>query len=220
MVTLRRLFLACVGALLFACVANADSSPFNNLSASSDGADPVSLAAPVGDSFSTGSSPFSLTSVTVELQTGSLQALVANAFSSPDGSVTMTLLSNAAGPTPGAVLDTIGTLSDSSVTSSLADYTFTLATPYTLAANTTYWIELTSDDGSSIFWSYSFDTSGTGVGDQYYIDILGVEPNSDGPYQMAVNGNFAQVPEPGVLLMLAAGIGAILLLKSRQTIFN
>jgi hypothetical protein len=219
MVTIHRLFLACVGVLLFACAANADSSPFNNLSASSDGADPVSLAAPVGDSFSTGSTPFSLTSVTVELQTGSLQALVANAFSSPDGSVTMTLLSNAAGPTPGAVLDTIGTLSDSSVTSSLADYTFTLATPYTLAANTTYWIELSSSNGSSIFWSYSFDTSGPGVGDQYYIDILGVEPNWDGPYQMAVNSN-AAVPEPGMLLMLAAGIGVILLLKSRQTILN
>jgi hypothetical protein len=220
MVTIHRLFLALAGVLLFACVANADSSPFNNLSASSDGADTVVLAAPLGDSFSTGANPFNLTSVTVELETGSLQALVPDAISSPDGSVTMTLLSNAAGTAPGTVLDTIGTLSDSSVTSTLADYTFTLSSPYTLAPDTTYWIELTSDNGSIIFWSYSFDTSGPGVGDQYYIDVLGVEPNWDGPYQMAVNGNSAQVPEPGMLLMLAAGIGAILLLKSRRTILN
>ena len=220
MVTMQRLLLAFAAALLFASVANADSSPFNNLSASSDGADTVVLAAPLADSFSTGANPFNLTSVTVELETGSLQALVPGTFSSPNGSVTMTLLSNAVGPTPGMVLDTIGTLSDSSVTSSLADYTFTLSSPYTLAANTTYWIELTSDNGSSIFWSYSFDTSGPGVADQYYINVLGVEPNWGGPYQMSVNGNSAQVPEPGMLLMLAAGLGAILLLKNRRTILN
>ena len=122
MVTMQRLLLAFAAALLFASVANADSSPFNNLSASSDGADTVVLAAPLADSFSTGANPFNLASVTVELETGSLQALVPGAFSSPNGSVTMTLLSNAVGPTPGMVLDTIGTLSDSSVTSSLADY--------------------------------------------------------------------------------------------------
>lgn len=43
------------------------------------------------------------------------------------------------------------------------------------------------------FWSYSFDASGPGPGDQYYIDVLGVEPNWDGPYQMEVNGNAARL---------------------------
>ena len=107
----------------------------------------------------------------------------------------------------GAVLETIGTLSEASLFGSNALYT--VSTSYTLAANTRYWIELASND-TDRNWSWSLDTSGTGVAGEYFANqegtgIFGVFPNSEGPYQMDVSGTTI-VPEPGSLMLLGAGL--------------
>jgi hypothetical protein len=210
--TIHRLFLLGVGVLFLAFSARADSHPYNNLSAISNGSDPISVFGPLADSFNSGPSAFSLTSVTVLLQAEPIGEEISG------GAVTMTLLSNAAGPAPGSVLDTIGTIS-SPLSPSLEAYTFALATPFDLTANTTYWIELTATSGSNTLWSWSFDTSGPGVAGQFFANADGVSPNTDGPYQMDVSGTTSSVPEPGILLMLGSGIGA-LFLKGRRKLLN
>lgn len=183
--------------LVFACApfARADSL-YNNLSAAPGGSDPIGASfGPLADSFSTGASRFSFDSLTVLLS-----------GSSPTGTITAYLLSDSS-TSPGAVLETIGTLSEASLSGSNALYT--VSTSYTLAANTRYWIELASND-TDRNWSWSLDTSGTGVAGEYFANqegtgIFGVFPNSEGPYQMDVSGTTI-VPEPGSLMLLGAGL--------------
>lgn len=76
-----------------------------------------------------------------------------------------------------------------------------------------YWIELTSDDNSPD-WDWSFDTSGTGVAGEFLANIQGggawfVFPDDHGPYQTEV-ADTKEVPEPGSIVLLFAGLTAVL----------
>ena len=182
---------------------------------------------PEGDSFSTGASPFLLTDVTLKLQ-----------GVHDSDSFNVTLYSDndtvcAPGPTcsggPLTALYTIAAdFSDNSLSTSLADHDFSLASPQTLAANTRYWIIASSTDNSGTLWSYTQDLSGVGVASEFNETLINaaggniLEPNSDDsvnnaacftgpsesnvctPFQMEVAGD--TVPEPSSLLLLATAI--------------
>lgn len=198
------LLVALVG-LVFVGAGRADSL-FNNLGAAPSGADPTGDDwGPLADSFSTGSSAFDLTSLTVALS-GTPSA----------GTITAFLLSDSS-TTPGSVLEEIGSISEGGVTAVPGFYA--LSTSYVLSPDTRYWIELTSAD-NSVNWDWSFDNSGTGVAGEFLANFQGgsewiVFPNDNGPYQMNVSGTSA-VPEPSSIVLLFAGLTAILCLAFRR----
>lgn len=238
---LRSLFCLCGTALLLGV-----SQPvradilYNNLSNAPGGTvvgtfpiatfPPAPGAGPEGDSFSTGSSPFLLTEVVLALQ---------GVQDSDSFSVTLYSDNNTsctAGPVctggPLTALYTIASnVSDNSLSTSIADDAFSLATPQTLAANTRYWIIASSTNGSGTLWSYTEDLSGVGVTGQFNdtaIDDASVNdllPNTNDtidnptclaknggnyctPFQMEVSGN--TVPEPRGLVILSIGLAALI----------
>jgi hypothetical protein len=157
---------------------------------------------PLYASFSTGASATALTDLKLRLGADDPAA---------GGSFAVSLLSDAA-LHPGAVLASLGILFDSALSSAPSSVIdIPIGTPIALAADTRYWIELSSDNTSAT-WAYSLDLSGTGVAGEYYDNVGGVSANnaSDGPgaYQMSVT----TVPEPfsGALFLSGlVGFGVI-----------
>jgi hypothetical protein len=170
---------------------------YNNLYSTSNGADGLTkFGAPynVFDSFSTGPSGFNLADV---------KLLLEGAPTSP-GSFTAAVYSDSS-TKPGALLYTIGTLSDSALSSSLSVVDFTLASPDYLAANTRYWLVLNTTNNSSASWGWSYDQSALGVAGEYLGHGSVVSSNINGPYQMELSGSSA-VPEPTTMLLLGLGL--------------
>lgn len=169
----------------------AQSTLFDNLSATSSGTDPIGSFGPLADSFSTGATAVNVFDVKLLLNT-----------SATTGSFTVSLLSDSS-TSPGSVLAVLGTLPDSALTGSLAIYDFPFS-PISLSASTRYWIQLSTSDGSSAQWSWSGDISGPGVSGEFFANANGVFANTSGPYQMQV---LAAVPEPTTWALI--GIGTI-----------
>ena len=150
--------LAVLFGITFAAPANAAAISFDNLNATSVDADSIATFGPIAASFSTDGFGTTLLQVSLKLS-GTADA----------GSVDVQLLSDSS-TSPGSLLSTIGTLNDSLLSSTLLNYTLTLATPFNLAANTRYWIKLISN-GSSANWAWSQDISGPGVAGEYISNI-------------------------------------------------
>lgn len=178
---------------MFAIPAQAAAINFNNVTAATAGTDSVASVGPLADSFSTAEYGTTLNQVSVKLLADT---------PSDGGSVRLQLLSNSSN-NPGAVLTTLGTFADSSLSTSLANYTLTVTTPFGLTANTRYWIEMVST-GSSAAWAWSFDETGPGVSNQFLSNAFGTFANiGNSPYQMQV---VTASPEPSTLAIMGIGL--------------
>jgi hypothetical protein len=108
---------------------------YDNLAASTAGADPIDSVTgigPISNSFSTLDVPVFLTDVKVLLELSA----------PPTGSVIVSLLSDNS-TSPGALLTTIGSVSDSVIPTVPTAFDFPVA-PFALDANTRYWIQLSA----------------------------------------------------------------------------
>ncbi|QWF70471.1 VPLPA-CTERM sorting domain-containing protein [Methylomonas paludis] len=202
--------------------ANADTiyDSLSAVSAVSAGFNLVSNAnfGPLADSFSTGANPFSLTDVQLALTSND---------SSTSGTVTVSLVSDN-NASLGSILATLGTISDTSLSAyTPATVDFAQSTPIQLAANTRYWIEVSATDDSSAGWSYTADTTGTGVATEFNANSFQVYANAgdpalaliNNPYQLQISGVTA-VPLPGAAWFFAIAIGALSALRRRHTFSN
>ena len=168
-----------------------------------------------GSSFTTGSGSYSLESVTLLFR----QNIAGNLF--------VRLYGNNSG-VPGTLITTF--TNPASITTNLANNTFTLTTPQALTANTTYWLISGVLSGSGIYtWGYTFSDSETGlpgwtIGAGYVIsENQGGTWNFDslsGTYQFSVNGTeqSQSIPEPSsvVALLGLGGLGLVSRLKKQK----
>ncbi len=125
---------------------------------------------PLAASFSTGAATATLTDV-------KLAVFTSNPASGASFSVG--LYSDSA-TSPVSLLDAIATVAENTLSSTVSVVDLTVGTPYVLAANTRYWIELAEPAGSAQ-WSWTADESGTGVSGESYVYSGSVLPNTDGP---------------------------------------
>ena len=134
---------------------------FDTLGADSSGYSiiaPGSQGGPLAASFSTGATAASLTDVKLLLTTTNVTS---------GESVSVALYDDNA-TSPGNLLQTIGNIAESSLTNPFTVVDLPLGTPYALAANARYWIELAEPDGGAK-WSWTSDQSGTGVSGESYL---------------------------------------------------
>jgi hypothetical protein len=127
------------------------------------------------------------------------------------GSITVALYSSTTGspPAPLSQIAVLGTLSDTSLTSSPAVYDFPVP-DIPLAAGTRYWIMVSTSSDSIALWAWGAD-AGTGVTAEYFTNETGVHPNSGLPYLMEVTvlPGVSVTPTPPSLILVLIGLGGI-----------
>ena len=169
---------------------------YNNIDVSSGGTASASTLdnGSLGNSFSTGSAGYSLTSVDL---------LVLADDPSDGGSFTVSLL-NDSSIHPGSTIAT-DILNDSVLSTSLS----ILSAPFAsikLAADTRYWIELSTSTGS-LEWSFTGVNDGIGVANEYNFYAAAVSANQAfTPYQMSIG---SAAPEPSTWALMLAGFAGL-----------
>lgn len=187
---------ALASALLGSAAANATElyNSINDVTSGGTASASTGDHGPLGNSFSTGSSGYTLTAVDL---------LVLADNPADGGSFTVSLLSDNS-TSPGSTIAT-----DTLVDSALSPTLVTVAAPFSnvpLAANTRYWIELSTSNGS-LEWSYSAQNDGIGVANEYNFYAGSVSANTAfTPYQMSIG---SAVPEPSTWAMLLLGLAGV-----------
>jgi hypothetical protein len=199
-------------------------SIFNDVTNTTQYTNSVVEIGPLGASFSTGGTPYTLTSVVLVLSSGEEEpTLRANrpthGFPSHHASahaakvqkakpskvrpagpaapgITVALYTDTGGPGIGTLLATSSTtLLDTSLGADPAQFSFPFS--YPLTANTRYWIVVTSpgDNSVAIWWGTS-DMAGTEVTTEYYFENGEVTANSeeDGAFLLQVIGDPSTPP--------------------------
>ena len=204
---MSRLLATCSG-LLLACSLHAGTVLYDSTGQASSGSDAILSFGPLYDSFSTGTNSGALSAVEFVLQISGESA---------PGSFTIDLFADSGSTTVGGFIANLGTIDDSSLSCSLSLITLTLASHPNLAANARYWIGLTStgsDPGTTAKWSWTMDTSGTGVNGEFFQNPNGTfANNAGGGYQMEVE--VGGTPEPSTLLLGVTSLLALALLRRR-----
>jgi hypothetical protein len=188
-----------------------------NLTQPTNGSDGINFSNWRGSSFTTGSGSYNLESVTLLFQedTADLNNLFVRLYGNNSG-------------VPGTLITTF--TNPASITTSVANNTFTLTTPQALTANTTYWlISGVSSSNGDYSWSYTSSDSETGlpgwtIGGGYVVsDNQGGTWSSipdGGPFQFSVNGTeqSQSIPEPSsvVALLGLGGLGLVSRLKKQK----
>jgi hypothetical protein len=175
---------------------------YDNLGAATNSQDKVlsSDQGTLADSFSTGKDAVMLVDVQLKLFR----------IGAGNGSIEVYLYSDNGGPGVGGQVWTVTTEGGDSISDTKpAVYDYKLSEPFSLKANTRYWIKVEdlSSGASNVYWCWSSDTTGTGVAKEYYSDKSGVSANDDtdfGPFQMRVLGQTA--PEPSSVVLLGIGV--------------
>jgi hypothetical protein len=155
MISLRSVLWILTGAMVLASAANAQVVLYGNLYATVAAFDGVNSNGPLYNSFSTGSSPVTLTDVKLQLDlidTGGI------------GTISVGLYADSS-TTPGSLLQALGTLSDSSLTLNVGGtFDFPVSPGFALAANTRYWIGLSTANNSLSGWATTTSTAESGGG--------------------------------------------------------
>jgi hypothetical protein len=184
----------------------ADTVLYDSTQQASSGSDPVQSFGPLYDSFSTGP-------ITVTLS--QLQVVLSGDNTSP-GSIDFGLYSDAAGPS--TLISDLGTIDDSGLSGSLGLLTVALTANPVLSSGTRYWIGLVGSDTTAV-WSWTLDTSGTGVEDEFLANSDGVFPNvGNGGYQMEVEAADLTTPEPSTFALGAIAIAGLALRLRRRAV--
>ena len=181
-----------------ACGTNAAATAlYNSTGGVENGGDPLATAGPVlADRFLT-TNATDLTSVTLNLSSSGPSS----------GGFSVDLFSSsAAGPGKAIVLANVA---DSALTTAFKLYTYKPTGPVTLAANTYYYIGISSLN-SNVVLGNTVDNNVLSrpsvAAGGYYYNNGGVQANSGGPYELVVN---AGVPEPTVWALMLIGVGGI-----------
>jgi hypothetical protein len=175
----------------------------NNLSATTAGTETASGTTWLTASFGTGSTSYTLNSVTL---------LLANTTA---GQASLSLYSDGT-LEPGTALGTL--TAPASYSGALANTTFA-ASGLTLAANTTYWVVLRATSGA-IDWAWTSDNTGTGVGFQHTwgsSDDAGSTWFTFDTFPTQFSITATPVPEPGSLALVGVGAVGLLLRRRRRT---
>ena len=173
---------------------------FGNLDAAT-GNDSNSQSLNIGNlyavSFTMGSQDYSLSDVQIRLTF------------SPPANTTFQLRSDTSGhPSGGTLL----TFTNPTFGSGQTTYTFTPGSPFTLAADTTYWLVGSTTSGLNANWAVTSpltNPSGSGASFGSYADTStggGTWFNSAATTQFQLDGTTAAVPEPSSLFLTGTGI--------------
>jgi len=195
--------LASIAGIFLVCSLAQASTIYSNIAAEPTDSDHVRAFGPLYDSFSTDSAGGRLSELKLMLS-----------VDNPDSTriLRIVLFADDSG-SPGSRIARLGTVAESALTILPDVYDVDLTTHPLLAPNTRYWIGLRR--GPNTLWAWSADTSGTGVGSEFFSNTDGTFSNNPGgPYQMSVSTSAdVSVPEPQSVVLLSISIVAFGVLR-------